>query len=191
MEKFAENGFSLVEVLVSILVLAIGVIGAAGAQLAAQRAVQQTAFQNFAVQLAAEISDAIRTADRQGSPAMVFLTQVDYKSGVHDEPVLPHKLCYMEDCDAEEFLQFEIYEWKKRIRNALPEGRLQICRDPAPAAYGTGEALAWGCGDANDNAAPVVIKLGWRSRNQDGSADMSAGEEPLPLVALTVSPAAE
>lgn len=191
MDKFAKNGFSLVEVLVSIVVLAIGVMGAAGAQLAAQRAVQQTAFQNFAVQLAAEIAEAIRAGGRQKLPLETPLTQLDYQSAVHGRPELPAKLCYVDDCDAGEFSQFELYEWKKRVETALPAGRLQICRDSSHAADRSGEVLAWGCDEATDDGAAIVIKLGWRSRNPDGSSDASANGDFPPLVAVTINAVAE
>lgn len=190
MGKFRENGFSLVEVLVSIVVLAIGVIGAAGMQLAAQRAVQQAAFQNFAVQLGAEIADAIRAAGRQAVSAEEILAHVDYRSADHGELPAPEKLCYAQDCDAQEFLRFEVYEWKRRIRNALPGGRLQVCRDVAHENAAV-DRLSWDCNETQESGAPLVIKLGWRSRNPDGTIGMDAGGEFPPLVALTVSVAAE
>lgn len=190
MDKFRESGFSLVEVLVSIVVLAIGVIGAAGMQLAAQRAVQQAAFQNFAVQLGAEIADAIRTAGRHAASAEDIVAQVDYQSTSRDEVPLPDKLCYAQDCDAQEFLEFQVFEWKTRIQRTLPGGRLRICRD-APHEHSADNALSWDCSETHGSGAPVVIKLGWRSKNPDGSLDMNGDGEFPPLVALNVSVAAE
>src|SRR5690606_15894095 len=55
-----ENGFSLIEVLVAVFVLAVGVIGAAGMQLAALRTTQQSSFQTRALHLAAEMADYMR-----------------------------------------------------------------------------------------------------------------------------------
>lgn len=190
MDKFRESGFSLVEVLVSVVVLAIGVIGAAGMQLAAQRTVQQAAFQNFAMQLGAEIADAVRATGRELTPAEDFLAHVDYESVRDGELPLPDKLCYADECDPQEFAQFEVFDWKQRIRSALPGGRLQICRD---SAFGPSAAdpLSWDCTRATDRSAPVVIKLGWRSKNPDGSLGMDTDGEIAPLVVLTVSAAAQ
>src|SRR5690606_29049477 len=60
MKASTENGFSLIEVLVAVFVLAVGVIGAAGMQLAALRTSQQSSFQTRALHLAAEMADVMR-----------------------------------------------------------------------------------------------------------------------------------
>jgi len=55
-----HNGFSLIEVLIAVFVLALGVIGVAGMQLTAMRTSQQSAFQTTAVELPAEMADKMR-----------------------------------------------------------------------------------------------------------------------------------
>ncbi|MFD2273251.1 type IV pilus modification protein PilV [Undibacterium arcticum] len=52
-----QGGFTLIEVLISVFVLALGVIGAAGMQLVAMRTGQQSGAQSLAVQLATEMAD--------------------------------------------------------------------------------------------------------------------------------------
>jgi prepilin-type N-terminal cleavage/methylation domain-containing protein len=59
------KGFSLVEVLIAVFVLALGVIGAAGLQLAAVRTSQQSGYQTIAVELANELADKMRSSDAQ------------------------------------------------------------------------------------------------------------------------------
>ena len=54
-----EHGFSLIEVLISVFVLAVGVIGAAGMQLTALRTTQQSVFQTKALHLATEMLSLI------------------------------------------------------------------------------------------------------------------------------------
>lgn len=184
MRNLRKAGFSLVEVLVSIFVLALGVIGVAGMQLTALRTAQQSALRTTALQLASEMADRMRTNDSQMKLAGAdnpFL-RVDFppRDGRH---TAPDKLCYASDCNAEELAKFDIYEWEKQVKTALPGGRAVICRDAAPWDTATG-AFTWTCNAGSGDGASVVIKLGWREKanNLDGS-------QPLPPgVAITVKP---
>ena len=185
---FKRSGFSLIEVLVSILVLALGVIGAAGMQITAMRTTQQSGFQTLALQLAAEMADKMRANDNpmKKGRANPFLS-VNYASATEGEPEAPGKLCYTSECDAEELAAFEVYEWKKRVKTALPGGRVLICRDAAPwdSAKNT---LTWDCNAGNGESAPLVIKIGWQGKNPDGSLIKDDADSFPPSVALTVEP---
>lgn len=55
-----QGGFSLVEVLVTIVVLSIGMLGSAGMQTAALQANTQTRHQVVAAALASELAEAMR-----------------------------------------------------------------------------------------------------------------------------------
>lgn len=182
-----KNGFSLIEVLVAISILALGVIGTAGLQLAALRTARQTAFHAFALQLATEIADTMR-ADHgraQHTGGIDPYAGIDYRSA-EGEPARPAKLCYASACDAQELAAFEIYEWKKRIRAVLPGGRIKVCRDASPWDASK-KTLTWNCEGAMGDSAPVVVKFGWQSKNPDGSLIRDANGSFLPAVALAVA----
>jgi len=186
-----NTGFSLVEVLISIVILAIGVIGAAGMQLAAVRATQQTAYQTFASHLAAEMGDAVRAGERWAS----MNASTDPYIGANfdvllaSEPMPPARSCYSEACTAAEFAAFEIYEWKERLREAVPGGQFLICRDTSPWSSGE-NALTWECRDGESDTAPIVVKLGWQVKKPDGSLVRAAANRGAPSLAMTVSPGA-
>lgn len=183
-----KAGFSMVEVLVSIVVLAIGVIGAAGMHLTALRTAQQAAFQTFALHLVSEMADAIRASEvamARNGEANPFLG-VSYDAAVNGAPTAPGRFCYANACDAGEFAEFEIYEWKRRVKAALPGGRLLICRDAAPWSSAS-KALTWDCSNSAASDVPFVIKLGWQAKNPDGSLIRNADNRYPPSVALTVS----
>lgn len=192
MKHSIQRGFTLAEVLVSVFVLAIGVVGTAGMQLTALRTSQQTAYQTVAVQLASEIADKMRTntgyfhGDDDVNP---FLT-LDYSSSKN---VLPPagKLCHTSSCSAEELANFEIHEWKSRIKASLPGGRIAICRDSHPWDTGTG-TFRWSCTVAEEHkyTSALVIKIGWhgKGRNPDGSVLENAELSPPPNMAITVAP---
>lgn len=191
MSKRPQDGFSLIEVLVSIFVLAIGVIGVAGMQLTALRSTQQSGFQTAAMQLASEMADRMRTNYSQTrlDPIENPFLKVDYSSQ-NGDPKAPDTLCYADaNCNPEALAKFDIYEWEKRIRAALPGGRAVICRDANPWDNAAG-ALTWTCNGGGGDNASVVIKVGWRAKgkNPDGS---SIADESIPFppsLAITVKP---
>lgn len=186
-----NSGFSIVEVLVSIVILAIGVIGAAGMQLAAVRAARQTMYQTFVSHLAAEMGDAIRAGERwasKNSSADPYLG-ANFDAVLAAEPTPPARSCYSDDCNPTEFAAFEIHEWKMRIRNAVPGGQFLICRDSSPWS-GDQNSLIWECRDGEAGTAPIVVKLGWQTKNPDGSLTGDAANRIPPGIALTVSPGA-
>lgn len=179
------------EVLISVLVLTLGIIGAAGMQLAATRTSQQTLYHGIGLQFASEIADRIRVNDtemRQSDSDNQFLS-VDYDSSKESDPEPPSVLCYTTACDSRQLADFDIYEWKKRIRGALPAGRLLICRDSQPWDIGKG-GFTWDCSPSSSDSASLVIKLGWRSKQEagnDGKAEDGNASLP-PKLAITVEP---
>jgi type IV pilus assembly protein PilV len=186
-----QRGFSLTEVLVSIFVLAIGIVGAAGMQLTALRTSQQSAFQTTALELAVEMADRMRANDRAmrsrdgGNP---FLG-LDYSTKM--EPIAPPMLCYgrSASCDAAQMARFDLYEWERRLKAALPTARAVVCRDASPwdsAARG----YKWRCDAAGANAdgAPLTVKIGWQGKNPDGSPVQDDSKQFPPAVVLVVEP---
>ncbi|MBS1187168.1 MAG: pilV [Burkholderiaceae bacterium] len=200
MHTTKQLGFTLVEVLVSIFVLALGVIGVAGMQVMAMRNSQTSNYQTIAVQLATELADNMRSnaaAMNQDDSSNPFI--FDYNAATDSAPTAPAKKCYTTtDCSASELAEFDIYLWKLRLTGqikdaggkvvgatGLPGGRVKVCRDKKPYASGS---LTWDCtapltGGVN---SPMVIKVGWQGRgtNPDGSANTD-GSYP-PSVAITV-----
>ena len=179
----------MIEVLVAILVLAVGVIGATGMQLAAARTAKQSSLQTTAMQLAAEMGDKIRANDPQAANTTASpLLDVDYNSEVQGEPLAPKRSCFKTNCTEAEFAEFALYVWLKRIKADLPGGRARICRDARPWDPTT-RSLSWTCSaGGNGEAATRVVKVGWQGKNPDGSPATSSGNEVPPAVALAVKP---
>lgn len=182
-----QSGYSMVEVLVSILVLAVGVLGAAGMQLAATRTTQQSSYQTMALQLAADIADAVRayTQDEQLAAALSQSFDLDYTS-TPGAPPQSAASCYFNACGTDAFADAQIQEWKARLATSFPKARLRICRDANPWNE-AGEAFKWDCGGDAASGAPLVIKLGWQAKNPDGSLVKEEDGGFPPSVVLPVS----
>lgn len=190
MTRSTEHGFSLIEVLISVFVLAVGVIGAAGMQLTALRTTQQSAFQTHALYLASDTADMMRANVehmRQEDDANAYL-QVDYQSSstTHHQS---DRQCYGAEnhCDATQLAHFDIAELLQRMDTDLPGGRIRICRD-ALSWNAAARRFEWDCtsGSNSDALAPLVIKIGWQEKNQDAK-QLEYQEAAVPRIVLTVA----
>lgn len=160
----SSSGFSLVEVLVSVLVLAVGVIGAVGMQLSALRSTQQSAMQTIATQLAADLVERMRANPdvMRAEDARNPYLSVDFDTGSESVSNDPQPSCQQGKCDSSQIAHMDIRDWLTQLNDRLPGARAQICRDAAPWDDATG-GMRWSC--QIDPAAPVVIKLGWHVKD--------------------------
>lgn len=179
----------MLEVLISMFLLAVGVIGATGMLLATQRTSRQSALQTTALQLAADMAELARMhASMAGRPAQSngFPT-FDFNSSGAAASAAPATRCYIESCNATEQLDFELYEWKKRVASTMPSGRAMVCYDAHPWED-SGKKLRWDCDAEAGGHAPLVVKLGWQTKDADGSLVRESDNSFAPSVVLVVAP---
>jgi type IV pilus assembly protein PilV len=172
------KGFTLIEVLVAMFVLALGVAGAASTQLSSARLRQQAALASEAVQLAASLGARMRVNTAQmalpdaANPYLGF----DYDAG-GGEPDAPPVQCFsVADCNPAQIAAFDLYDAARIVHSAFPGGRIVVCRDDGGwnAAL---QSFEWTC--SGGAGAPVVVKLGWRT--PDAAADAP------PVIAMVVA----
>ncbi len=183
MNRMSASGFTLLEVLVAVFVTALGVIGAAGMQLSALRARQQSVYLSDALHIAAGMADKIR-ANAPRSPAGNPYLGADY-AAVNGAPPAPGALCHDADaqCDREQLARADLYEAMRQVYVGLPGGRMRICRDGGVWDDGQ-RALTWACAGGVD--APLVVKLGWRARKPDGGEAREGAPPDPPGVAIAL-----
>ena len=175
-----SGGFSLVEVLVSILVLAVGLMGAAVMQLNAARTTDQSNFHNNAVLLATQIADEMRANSTEMRLSSSSFLNFRYPPSTPIGGLSTN--CYTSDCNSSQWAQQAEVEWRAKMNKSLPGGRIEICRDFA--VINSNHDLTW-CPSIPDGAdAPVVIKIGWYDKDSSGMPTPNTA----PLVALLVSP---
>jgi type IV pilus assembly protein PilV len=154
------GGYTLVEVLVALFVVALGVAGAAAVQAVAVRAAGEAGRLADGMRLAGSLAERMRA-----NPAAMALPdaanpylQFDVDAAA---PPAAAASCYGSvDCSPLELANFDLDETAAQLRDRFPGGRIRVCRDAQePDASGL---LAWACTGGPD--APVAIKLGWRDR---------------------------
>ncbi|WP_229518455.1 type IV pilus modification protein PilV [Massilia sp. PAMC28688] len=162
------SGFTLIEVLVAALVLAIGIAGVIAAHLGAQRTRHGTALMSGAVQLAAGTAERIAANGRFRDQYAGF----DYDSTRDGPPAPSAQACFGTPCSGGQLAAADLAELRQALHAGFPGGRIVICRDAAVAQAGA--RLAWQCGGGS--GAPLAIKIGWIERG--------AGVDTLPALVL-------
>lgn len=173
------HGFALIEVLVAVVVLAIGVLGASAMQLVAMRVRHESQLLSNAAQMASALADRMRANPAQIGSAYLAL---DYDAHAEPVPAAPARLCWASACDSATLADADIYDVKRQVAAQLPGGRVRVCRD---AGMWAGGRLRWSC--AGGPGAPVVIKIGWRGKNPDGTPAKDTEGGHAPGVALAMA----
>lgn len=147
-------GFTLIEVLIALLITAIGMVCAAGAQFASARMRHESMLMTMAVKLGSNAGERILNNSRLEHLYMGF----DYDSERDGQPA-GYQDCFTTTCSGEELAAFDLGYLRNMVRTAFPGGRIVICRDFLPPIKAK---LVWEC---NGNAhSPIAIKIGWRER---------------------------
>lgn len=169
-----QSGIVMIEVLVSIAVLAFGILGLAALQTYSLQAAKEAYTRAIASDLANDLADRIRTlrpaviynqkeansdtADKD-LPACVDSTGADTNNaGCPVNFVTVAEYSDLSACNTDlsnNVACSEYFDWKdKLVAKALPDGEATLCRDSSP----DDDACT---GSAND---PLVIKITWTER---------------------------
>lgn len=164
----AQKGFSLIEILVSIVILSFGLLGIVGLQASSMKANREARLQSTGVKLAEEIAELIRgnhsTASKTQATENPYL--IDYKSTATNATSPACGIQGKAKCsDGAEIAARDIADWWSRVNNPLaggiPGARAVICFDSAP--YDDDEGLPqWDC---DGLGTTLAIKIGWTRSN--------------------------
>lgn len=184
-----HDGFSLLEVLISVIILTFGILGVIGLQTAAYQNNREARLQAAATTYASEIADAVRsnksTALNTATTTNAYL--VDYSYSPESTPTFPSYStnCYTDECTSREDLaKWEIAQILKRIHQDLPYARIRTCLDSAP--YDSDGKARWVCDGSGDF---LTIKIGWAARNySDGKVITSQADSVIPKIVFSVRP---
>lgn len=170
----SQQGFTLIEVLVALLILSFGMLGLVGMQAFALKANREAKLYADATNFARELAEMMR-----GNNLIAIETEES------DNPYLTTTLAADESPEtclsvgstcttSKAVAAAQMTEWRSRVRNALPGARVAICFDSLP--YDNQGLPQWECtaGTAGVDEV-VVLKIGWTLRSTNsGASDADA-----------------
>lgn len=109
-------GYSLIEVLVSMFILAFGMLGVAKLQLNSLQNVQSAHFNNQATLLTGKILEQIAA-----NPEVILHYQLQ-----NNDTVISPINCKTNNCGAALLAKFDLQQWQQQLANKLPSGRGEI-----------------------------------------------------------------
>lgn len=140
-----NDGFAMLEVLITIVVIAIGLLGLAGLQATGLRNNHSAHLRSVATQLASDMADRMR-ANMAGFNA----DEYNNKATPLGQPTCP--------CLPADMANSDLFEWSIAL-TALPSGEGLVCRDSTPGD------------DACDNLGSLyIVQVKWDD-NKSGAAN--------------------
>lgn len=185
--RAAIAGFSLLEVLVSIIVLTVGLLGASGMLLSAMRTTSESGNFSTAVNLARELSEKARAnktiSVKTTSADNAYL--VNWKSG----DTVPGSstagtTCISSDCTTVQLASWDVNNWVARVDAVLPGSRVKICFDSDPWDASS-SAYKWDCDSSGHN---LVVKMSWTPRQTNDVLNDSSTANRPPRVVVQLVP---
>jgi type IV pilus assembly protein PilV len=162
-----QNGFTLLEVLVALVILSIGLIGLAGLQSASLKQNYNAYLRSQATALAYDMADRVRT---NGLGAA--------NGSYHNPTATSHSGCTSTTgCSAANLAENDMWEWTADLAALLPLGSGTVCRDSTPEVPPTVLAC--------DGAGPThVVRVRWDD-DRDGVA---RDDDPAETIVIAFRP---
>ena len=180
-----HSGFSIIEVLVAIIILSVGMLGAVGMQTAALQSNKESRNSAAATSFGRELAEkmrankavAIRTPTLTVNP-YVFDVTLSASTAV----AIPSQNCATVGCPlTEDVARWDVADWQLRAKQELPSPRAKVCFDDDP--YDSAGKPRWACTDNGDTA---VLKMSWNRTNTAGKLIFTS-ETSIDTPALVVS----
>ncbi|MGA8786176.1 MAG: type IV pilus modification protein PilV [Polaromonas sp.] len=179
-----QSGFSLLEVLIAIIILSIGMLGAVGMQTTAMQSNKEARNQAAATTFARELAEKMR-----GNHTVAIKTTAadnpyifDATLGASATIATPAVNCFIDGCPTvKDAATWDVADWQGRVKNALPTPRVKVCFDKDP--FDSTGKPRWACTDDGDIA---VLKMSWTRNNTAGTLEFAASTGvPVVVVPLT------
>ncbi len=189
-----QQGFSLVEVLVAIVVLSFGLLGMVGMQAFALQSNREARLQGQAAVLARELAEMMRGNKVVGSDPsstnnfylgtftvgnLSMGSNASYCSGANA----------LTPCATPaDVAKAEMTDWLNRVNTELPGARVSVCFDGAP--YDSNGMPQWTCTPTGADEI-AVIKIGWTrastDRSQTGAGAIESASSNPPTIIFPVT----
>lgn len=149
-KRSGESGFTMIEVMVALVVLAVGLLGIAALLLKSLQSGRTATYRTQAVNLAADLADRIRSNRT---------AQEGYATLFADTPAAVAACDTTGGCSDADLAATDLLRWKETIADLLPEGQGQVVVT-LPAAAGEPAnyvvSIQW---TEQSEAAPVTFQI--------------------------------
>lgn len=154
--KYLKNkGFGMIEVLITLVITATGLLGLASLQLNALKSNQFSYNRTQAVVLAYDMADRMRANSEA----------IDAKTYNQADRTVGSACSTSSGCSSTVMAKHDTYQWHQLLANTLPSGDGLVCIDSSPESTDT--PASPGCDGVGDDYA---IKIWWDD-DRDGSID--------------------
>lgn len=143
-----QQGFNLIEVMVSIVVIALGLVALAGLMTRSTQSASVANYRTQATTLAYVMADAMRG----NLPGVIATNYSNVTTGAATDPG-----CAATGCTPAQEAQLDAFQWKQQVEAQLPGGEGIVCLDSTPED-GTDSATA----ACDGGGGAYVIKVFWR-----------------------------
>jgi len=152
--KYKESGFSMVEVLVALVVLAIGLLGIAALYLNSLQSGRTAIYRTQAITLAADLADRIR---------MNRTAQAAYGTLFADNEAVVGTCSTTGGCSDADLASTDLANWKAEIAQQLPNGQGQVAVTmPVAVDEPTTYVVIVRWAEVGE-AAPVTFQIGFQT----------------------------
>lgn len=154
----SQRGFTLIEVLVAALVLAIGLMGVAGLQAVSLRNNQSAFMRSQATALAYDLADRMRA------------NVASAEAGAYDPTAAAATATCntIAGCTPTDLAEHDLDEWAALIATYLPDGEGYVCVDSTP-----NDGTGFGAPQCDGAGTEFAIKIWWDD-NRDGVTTVTA-----------------
>lgn len=169
-----QQGMSLIEVLISLLIFAFGLLASAGLQLTSMKASQHSAQSVVAAGFAREYAEIMQMIPATVTSTAAIGTNAFFIDTSASATATAADACTgtTAACDASTLISSSVRDWTSRLQSQLPDGRSVVCRDSSPRD--SSGLLEWG--GCDDSGQMVLVKIGWRSKNLATGDASSSGQ---------------
>jgi type IV pilus assembly protein PilV len=151
-----ERGFTMLEVLITLFLLTLWLLGSAGVQSASLQFNKAAQFRTQAVYFAADLGERMQ-ANKAGAIAGNYASSQQSAGTALD--------CTTSTCSPDELAAFDLAEWSARVTAALPSGTVTV----TPDAVG--------------NPVTYTIFIQWVDRRNDRTYSSSGSSETFSYTA--------
>jgi type IV pilus assembly protein PilV len=153
----SQDGFTLLEVLIAIVVLALGLLGLAGLQAASLRNNHSAYLRSQATLLAYDMADRMRANPEAAKNG-------DYNTAA---PANNAQCSTMDGCTFTQMAQRDKFEWAAAVATAMPSGQAIICLDSTSDPESGAGAPTFADPKCDNTGTVYAVKIWWNDNRSN------------------------